>query len=359
VSLQPLHQKYRPLRFKDTFQPHIVKALSNAIEFKRVPPLTIFEGGSGGGKTSMARIYSMAMNCLKKDGIEPCLSCPSCKKILNRTPDSDVIEINSSEKTGKQDVETEIKDIINLFPMFGEYRVFILDESHKLSSSAQNSLLKVLEEPPEHVRFIMCTTEVDSLIGTILNRAHKFKFKKCELGLLISNLEEICVNEGWEYEPEALEMIAISADGSPRDSVTKLDQICADKITAKDVEEIIGITNRGLSLDILENVVNSKLKDIMQIIDAVNSEGKDIQIILKYMSNNFRDIQKIKCGVEVDVSPETFNRLKEIEEKLSKGQIYRGSKVILELFNTINYRNVSQDLVLSTGLIELNSIINS
>jgi len=354
---EPLHLKYRPRQFTDIFQPHIVKALKNAIANDRVPPTTIFCGWSGVGKTTVARIYAMAMNCENRtEDMEPCLKCKSCKSIMNNAS-MDVTEINASSKTGINDVREEIEHTVNLSPMPGPYHIYILDEAHKLSSSAQNALLKLLEEPPAHARFILCTTEVESIITTIQNRAHIYNFRRASQDDIIENLKTICGNEGWTYEDEALEMIALASQGSPRNSVKMLDQLCTDEIKTEDVETILGVSLRGLSLDILGYAVNGKVAELLRIVDTINSEGKDLTLVLSQLCNDFEDIIRLKCGLSIEAAPEALAKLEEYSQNISKSALVSAAKTLVDLQKSIVYRNISQDLVLEAGLIELASVL--
>jgi len=356
---EPLHLKYRPRQFKDIFQPHIVHALKNAIKHDRVPPTTIFCGWSGVGKTTVARIYAMAMNCQNRSkDMEPCLKCKSCRSIIENSS-IDVTEINASSKTGINDVREEIEQTVNLSPMPGPYHIYILDEAHKLSSSAQNALLKLLEEPPAHARFILCTTEVESIISTIQNRAHIYSFRRAPRDEIVENLKNICEKEGWTFEDEALEMIALASQGSPRNSVKMLDQLCTDEIKVKDVEAILGVSLRGLSLDILGYATNGKIAELLRVVDTINSEGKNLMLVLNQLCNDFEDIIRLKCGLSVEAAPETISQLEDYASGLSKASIVKAAKALVDLQKSITYRNISQDLVLEAGLIELASILKS
>jgi len=354
---EPLHLKYRPQQFKDVFQPHIIRALTNAIKNDRVPPTTIFCGWSGVGKTTIARIYAMSMNCENRGkDMEPCLKCKSCKSIINNSS-IDVTEINSSSKTGINDVREEIEQTVNLSPMPGPYHIYVLDESHKLSSSAQNALLKLLEEPPKHARFILCTTEVESIITTIQNRSHIYNFQRAKKDDIVNNLKNICEKEGWTYEDEALDMIALASQGSPRNSVKMLDQLCADEIKVKDVETILGVSLRGLSLDILGFAINGKVAELLRVVDTINSEGKNLVLVLSQLCSDFENIIRLKCGLTVEAAPETLSELEDYASEIPKGVLVKAAKTLVDLQKSIVYRNISQDLVLEAGLIELASVL--
>jgi len=353
----PLDLKYRPKKFDDMFQPHIVKALKNSIKYQRIPNTLIFTGWTGIGKTSLARLYAMALNCQNlSDDQEPCGSCESCKRIAQSTS-MDVEEINVAEKTGIDDVRRMIDEKYHLMPVLGKYRVFLLDEAHCLSSQGQNALLKPLEEAPDHVVFILCTTEVDKIIDTISCRAQEWSFDRVSEEVLTENLEKICQQENFEYSAEALKMIAMVSDGSPRKSIKLLEQICSDEINVDNVETILKITPRALSLDILLGASSGNIEYLINIVDILNSQGKNLILVLKQLSLDVSNLIRFIAGVKLDVDPVSISKmesiLKNIPQKSLKKRIRKASKVIISLFEAINYRNVAKDLVLTNGLIDL------
>jgi DNA polymerase-3 subunit gamma/tau len=353
-----LHLKYRPQKFQDVFQPHITKVLNNSIKYNRIPPAIIFAGGTGTGKTTLARIYAMVMNCtnikVSEDGYyEPCENCISCKSISSANNQSDVLEINASEKTGINDIRNLIDTTYTLPAMIGKYRVFILDEAHKMSDSAQNALLKPLEEPPPHVKFIICTTEADRIIDTIQNRSHIHTFKAVSYQKLLDNLIYICEQEKWKYEIEALENIVLISDGSPRKSVKMLDQICSESITNEDVQVILRISPKNLSFDIIENVINGKSAYIIRLVDSLNAEGKNLQIVYKNLVNTFMDIIKCKVGVQLNYPPEILEKIKNFGTNITATDIFKSISVLKDIGTSMDYRHIPDETVLITGLIEL------
>ena len=339
------------------FQPHITTALKNAIKSDRIPTTLIFTGWTGTGKTSLARIYAMALNCTNlSDDCEPCNECENCKRIMQSTS-MDVEEINASEKTGIDDVRRIIEDKCNLAPSQGRFRVFILDEIHSMSSSAQNAFLKTLEEPPEHVKFILCTTELDRILDTIQCRAHTWIFDRVPDEVLVANLKEICEAEGFKYEEEALKLIAMISDGSPRKSINLMDQLCSDVISIESVEKILKISPKGLSVSILEAAAKGDTAYLIDIVDVLNSQGKNLLVILKQISNDISNMIKLLANIEINidnVSKEKLsNIIKLLPSKTRRKQIRSACRVIIELFEQINYRNVPKDLVLTNGFIDL------
>lgn len=359
----PLNLKYRPQTFGDMFQPHITLALKSAIKTDRLPTTIILTGWTGTGKTSLARIYAMALNCVKlSEDFEPCGTCESCKRIAQGTS-MDVDEINASEKTGINDVRQIIEEKYNLAPSMGKYRVFILDEAHSLSTQAQNAFLKPLEEAPEHVKFIICTTEFDKIIETIQNRSHIWMFDRVSEEVIANNLEMICKLEGFKYERKALDLIASVSEGSPRRSLTYLDQICSNDINIEIVEQILKLSPQGLSLDILNACVQGDVSYLIDIVDTLNSQGKNLNLMLKQISKDIANTINILVGNSNKYDDSYIlkinNILENIPVKSRRKRIRSACKIIIDLFEQINYRNVPKDLVLTNGFIDISMALRT
>jgi DNA polymerase-3 subunit gamma/tau len=361
----PLDLKYRPKKFVDMFQPHISKALKNSIKNNRISSTLIFTGWTGTGKTSMARIYAAALNCEQiSEDFEPCGICNSCKSIFSINGNSmDVEEINASEKTGIDDVRKIIEDKYHLSPVMGKYRIFILDESHSMSLNAQNALLKPLEEPPPNVVFIICTTELEKMISTIQCRSQIWSFERVPDSVISENLKLICKNENFKYEDDAIQMISILSEGSPRASIKMLEQMCGDVVSTDVVNEILKVSPRNTSIDIIEAAVNGNTKFIIETIDILNSRGKNLVILLKQISEDLSKIIKIIANVNIEADQYIINRYKNIismiPQEMRKKKIKAASSVIIDLFEQINYRNAPKDLVLINGLIEFSLVLKN
>src|SRR5687767_1093683 len=226
MSYQVLARKYRPQSFADTVgQGTVVQTLQNAIRDERIHHAYLFSGVRGVGKTTLARILSKALNCVKGPAAEPCNECTVCREITEGI-DMDVREIDAATYTGVDNVR-ELRDVSQFQPARDRYRIFIIDEAHMLSGPAWNALLKTIEEPPPHVIFMMATTEMQKVPQTILSRVQQFVFRKITSAEVVTRLQEICRAEGIEAEASALEMIARRGEGSVRDSLSLLDQIVA------------------------------------------------------------------------------------------------------------------------------------
>ena len=271
MSVEPykvLALKYRPTQFSELVgQDTLVKTLRNSFLSNRVGHAFLLHGDRGVGKTSTARLIAKAINCTeKKDGdVEPCNTCSNCNSIqLGRHVD--VIEMDGASKTGVNDIR-EIIETVVYRAASAKFKVYIIDEVHMLSNSAFNALLKTLEEPPEHVKFIFATTEIKKIPLTILSRVNRFDLKRLENVVLINHLIEILQREGLSAEKEALKTIAREAEGSVRDALSILDQVlvnCGSKIENQMVNELLGKISKSDSLNLLELIIKGKTTEALK-----------------------------------------------------------------------------------------------
>src|SRR5471030_327669 len=226
MSYLVLARKYRPQSFDELVgQTHITELLRKSIESGRIAHAFLFCGPRGIGKTSCARILAKSLNCQNGPTLKPCGACPACLEIANGNS-FDVIEIDGASNRGIDEIRT-LRENLKFAPSYGRYKIYIVDEVHMLTSDAFNALLKTLEEPPEHVKFIFATTEVHKVPATILYRCQRFDFKRIQVEIIMANLQSICVKEKLKANEEALFVIAKAAQGSMRDALSILDQLSA------------------------------------------------------------------------------------------------------------------------------------
>lgn len=285
-----LSRKYRPKKLSDLIgQEVLAESLKNCIDSHRVPHAFLFYGIRGVGKTTTARILARCLNCLGAEGkggmtSSPCGVCKSCQA-MDTGSHLDVMEIDAASRTGVDDIR-EIIDASQYMPVMGHFKIFIIDEVHMLSKSAFNALLKTLEEPPSHVKFIFATTEINKIPETILSRCMVFNLKPIANEVITSHLLEIASKEGYALDPAAADLIASEADGSVRDSLSLLDQaimLCLglSKISRETVENMIGGVRLSEIEELVERILQAKIKEALELIDEILSKGSEINIVCK------------------------------------------------------------------------------
>jgi DNA polymerase-3 subunit gamma/tau len=297
-----LARKYRPLKFSEVVeQTTAVRALQNAAVEERVGSAYLFFGPRGVGKTTLARILARRINCLNPENGEPCNRCEACKSILEGRS-MDVIEIDAASNRKIDDVR-ELRENVKFQPMNSKRKVYIIDEVHMLTPESFNALLKTLEEPPEHVAFVMATTELNRVPETILSRCQVFTFRKVPLHRVQEYLQQICQQEGIEAEPDALFWIARKGDGSVRDSLSFLEQaisFCGKKISAEKVRELAGVYPLELFLDLTSLLLTpaTKSQELAAPIMQIFEEGGDLNRFIWDYLDHLRILRYIRSGVE-------------------------------------------------------------
>ena len=313
-----LARKYRPQKFADLIgQDSLVQILTNAILTNKIANAYLLTGVRGVGKTTTARLIAMSLNCLnkKKDTCEPCGNCDSCNSIKS-DHNLDVIEMDAASKTGVDDVR-EIIDNVKYKPVNNEYKIFIIDEVHMLSKSAFNALLKTLEEPPEHVKFIFATTEVKKIPVTILSRCQRFDLKRVDSLKLslhlkkISNLEKVKIDDG------AIALLVRAGDGSVRDSLSLLDQAIANNsqtVSAQSINKMLGLADRGKIYDLIESIIKGDASKSLFIFRDLYNSGADILMIFEELLSAVHSITQIKISPDIqsDISIPELERSKGI-----------------------------------------------
>lgn len=292
---QVLYRKWRPQVFRDVVgQPHVTNTLLNELREGRLSHAYLFTGSRGTGKTTCAKILAKAMNCEHPVNGDPCNECEICKGIDSGSV-LDVIEIDAASNNGVDNIR-DLREEANFTPVNAKYRVYIIDEVHMLSIGAFNALLKTLEEPPEHVKFILATTEVHKLPATILSRCQRFDFRRIAPEDIAERLKFVASEEGMTIDDEGALLIARLADGALRDALSILDQ-CAgrgDKIDAQLVSEAAGLTGRGYLFDIAEAVKNHDSAAVLQLLDELHNSSCDMERLCTELINHYRNIMVVK-----------------------------------------------------------------
>lgn len=304
-----LYRKYRPKLFKEIVgQEHIVNTIKNEIVKSRISHSYIFTGTRGTGKTSCAKIFSKAINCLNIQLGEPCQECDICKGIEEGSI-YDIIEIDAASNNGVDNIR-EIKDESMYSPSRCRYRVYIIDEVHMLSIGAFNALLKIMEEPPKHLLFILATTNIEKVPPTILSRCQRFDFKKIKSRDIQQRIDIICKNEEIEISEKACEMISKLADGGMRDALSILDQCIGYSAVIKEdiIEEIFGISDETYINEFIYVIFSKNIERGLNLVENLVNSNKDIDIFCENIISVFRDLMIIRSDVSFNIDLQNYDK---------------------------------------------------
>jgi len=307
-----LARKYRPRTFADLMgQDALVRTLTNAITSGRLHQAYMLTGVRGVGKTTTARIVARALNCVGPDGtggptVNPCGVCDNCQAILGDRH-VDVLEMDAASNTGVDNIR-EIIDSARIAPMRARYKVFIVDEVHMLSKGAFNALLKTLEEPPAHVKFIFATTEIRKVPVTVLSRCQRFDLKRLDTSVLIDLFAKVSAAEGIPVEPEAMQLLARAADGSARDGLSLLDQAMAlsdGTVTALQVRDMLGLADRQIVVDLFEATMSGRPADALAVLAELGKRGADPIVILQDLLDLVHGLTRLRVIPSLQQDPVT------------------------------------------------------
>lgn len=332
---QALYRKWRPKSFDDVVsQPHITTTLKNQIISGKTAHAYLFTGSRGTGKTTCARIFAKAINCEhSKDG-EPCLECDICKNADNGSL-ADIIEIDAASNASVNDIR-ELREGVMFTPEMCRYKVYIIDEVHMLSVGAFNALLKTMEEPPPHVKFILATTEIHKVPATIISRCQHFDFNRIRNEDIVARLSYIAEQEGFTLAQDAAELIARLSDGGMRDALSLLDQCVAfsDDITLDVVSSASGIAGRDYLFDIIECVAQKNAAEALRIVNRLYSMSKDLKVLAGELLEQMRNLM---LASTIDNSkdlitclPDEYDRLLKISKQISLDEILSNIAILQE-----------------------------
>lgn len=335
--------KYRPMTFDDVVgQEHVVRTLRHAIEANRVANAYLFIGPRGIGKTTLSRIFAKALNCSTPNGVEPCGSCVNCQEIAQGRS-LDVTELDAASHNKVEDVKPIIESV-QFKPSSSRYKIFIVDECHMLSNAAWNALLKTLEEPPEHVRFIFATTEGDKVLPTIVSRCQRFDLRRIQTHDIVSRLKYICEREGVDAEEDALLAIARGAEGGMRDALSSLDQLISfkgDKVTEEDALGVFGLVSRSALEGLAGAILRGDTAAILTSIEMFDSAGKNMRRLSGELLAHFRNLVVLQAlgpdSKSLEATPEQIKTLQEQSKGLDPGRVFRVCDQIAEMEDKLRH----------------------
>ena len=292
MSYQVIARKYRPQRFADVVgQVHVTQTLTHAIQQNRIAHAYLFCGPRGTGKTTIARIFAKCLNCAGGPKVDFDDNDPKCIEIAEGRS-IDVLEIDGASNNGVEQVR-ELRETCKYAPASSRFKIYIIDEVHMLSTAAFNALLKTLEEPPAHVKFMFATTDPERVLPTILSRCQRFDLRRIPASLIVKQLSEIAKNEKVKIDDTALFAIARGADGGMRDAESALDQLisfCGDRIEETDVLSMFGLTAQGQLLELSQAVLAGEIQKTLHLLNDLSQKGKDLSRLLSDLLNHFRNL---------------------------------------------------------------------
>ena len=335
--------KYRPMTFDDVVgQEHVVRTLRHAIEANRIANAYLFVGPRGIGKTTLSRIFAKALNCTSPNGVEPCGACDNCREIAAGRA-IDVTELDAASHNKVEDVKPLI-EAVQFKPTASRFRIFIVDECHMLSNPAWNALLKTLEEPPPHVRFIFATTEGDKVLPTIVSRCQRFDLRRIQTHDIVARLKYVCGKERIDAEEDALLAIARGAEGGMRDALSSLDQLISfkgAKVTEEDALGVFGLVSRSALEGLAGAILKGDVAAILSAIELFDSAGKNMRRLAGELLRHFRNLVVLQAlgpsASALEATPDQVRVLEAQAQGVNPGRMFKVCDQLAEMEDRLRY----------------------
>ncbi len=360
MSYQVLARKYRPQKFSEVIgQEHVTRTLTNAIAQGRTAHGYIFSGHRGIGKTTVARILAMCLNCRSSDSpaVEPCGVCESCTEIRAGNA-VDVIEIDAATNRGIDDIR-ELRDAVRYRPARDRFKIYILDEAHQITDAAFNALLKTLEEPPSHVVFMLATTQPEDIPQTIRSRCQHFNFRAVRFEEILAQLKDLSAREQIVADEDALALLAEAGDGSMRDALSILDQAiasCDGRLTAEAVRQLVGTAPSGVLEEVMQAVAEGSSEKVLRLVDKLLGDGQNPAHFARQMVRFLRNtvVAKVAGGESslLQISSDERQRVSRVAELFSEEDLARHLQIMLRTHAELGYRQ-EQRFHLELGLLKM------